>query len=194
MVGHIKGLLAKLGLNPSHYSGYSMHIGGATTVTTASLKDWEIKSLGYYKSNTYQSYIRETMDMKIDLPGGWPMPECPSPSIIATCVQWRTIYSRWFIVDSSSALHLPFNLHKWSPFAPRHVAKANYWPCGRGHSLPFFQWVSSYSLVQPRQPRVSLLASSTMLYALSPFLKELNTFCMTSWLTGWWLTNRALCR
>ena len=66
MVGYIKGLLAKLGLNPSLYSGYSMCIRGATTATVAGLKDWEIKSLGCWKSNTYWMYIRETTDMKID--------------------------------------------------------------------------------------------------------------------------------
>ena len=66
MVGHIKGLLAKLGLNPSSYSGHSLHIGGATTATPAGLRDWEIKSLGHWKSNTYQTYIREMMDMKAD--------------------------------------------------------------------------------------------------------------------------------
>ena len=46
MVGHIKGLLAKLGLNPSSYSRHSLQIGGATTATVANLRDWEIKSLG----------------------------------------------------------------------------------------------------------------------------------------------------
>ena len=64
MVGHIKGLLAKLGLISSSYSGHSLHIGGATTATTASLRDWEIKSLGCRKSNTYWMYIREMTDMK----------------------------------------------------------------------------------------------------------------------------------
>ena len=64
MVGDIKGLLAKLGLNPSSYSVHSLCIGGATTATAASLRDWEIRSLGCWKSNTYQMYIRETMDMK----------------------------------------------------------------------------------------------------------------------------------
>ena len=33
--------------------------------TTAGLRDWEIKSLGCWKSNPYQTYIRETTDMKI---------------------------------------------------------------------------------------------------------------------------------
>ena len=66
MMGHIKGLLAKLGLNPSSYSRHSLHIGGATTATTAGLRDWEIKSLWCWKSNTYWMHIREMMDMKAD--------------------------------------------------------------------------------------------------------------------------------
>ena len=59
MVGYIKGFLAKLGLNPASYSGHSLCIGGATTPTMAGLRDWEIKSLVCWKSNTYWTYIRE---------------------------------------------------------------------------------------------------------------------------------------
>ena len=66
MVGYIKGLLSKLGLNPLLYNGHTMCIRGATTATVAGLRDWEIKSLGCWKSNTYQTYIRETTDMKIN--------------------------------------------------------------------------------------------------------------------------------
>ena len=65
-VGHLKGLLTRLGLNPSLYSGHSLHTGGATTAAMASLRDWEIKSLGHWKSNTYQTYIRETTDMMVN--------------------------------------------------------------------------------------------------------------------------------
>ena len=66
MVGHIKDLLAKLSLNPSFYSGRSLHIWGATTAATVGLRDWEIKSLGCWKSNTYQTYIREKMEIRAD--------------------------------------------------------------------------------------------------------------------------------
>ena len=66
MVGHIKGLLAKLGLNPFFYSGHSLCIRGTATTAMASLRDWEIKSLVCWKSNTYWTYIREMMDMKVD--------------------------------------------------------------------------------------------------------------------------------
>ena len=66
MVGHIKGLLAKLGLNPASYSRHSLHTG---RTTTAGLRDWEIKSPGCWKSNTYQTYIRETKDMRVACSG-----------------------------------------------------------------------------------------------------------------------------
>ena len=66
MTSHIKGLLAKLGLNPAFYSRHSLCIGGATTAAMASLRDWEIKSLGHWKGNTYWTYIREMTDMKVD--------------------------------------------------------------------------------------------------------------------------------
>ena len=66
MVGHIKGLLDKLGLNPSFYSRHILHIEGAVTDTTAGVRDWEIKSLGHWKNNTYWTYIRELMDMKVN--------------------------------------------------------------------------------------------------------------------------------
>ena len=78
VVGHIKSLLAKLGLNPSFYSGHSLHIWGATTATTAGLRNWEIKSLGCWKSNTYWTYIREMMDMKVDC--AWRMAHAPASS------------------------------------------------------------------------------------------------------------------
>ena len=64
--GSHQSLLAKLGLNPSLYSRHSMCTGGVMTAAAASLSDWEIKSLGHWKSNTYQTYIRETTDMMIN--------------------------------------------------------------------------------------------------------------------------------
>ena len=66
MVSHIKGLLTKLGLNLSLYSQHGMCIWGAATAAMAVLMDWEIKSLGHWKSNTHWTYIRETTDMKIN--------------------------------------------------------------------------------------------------------------------------------
>ena len=66
MVSHIKGLLTRLGLNPSLHSRHSLHIGGATMAATARLRDLEIKSMGCWKSNTYWTYIGEMMDMKVN--------------------------------------------------------------------------------------------------------------------------------
>ena len=66
LVGHIRGLLTSLGLNPSLYSRHSLCMGGATTAAAASVRDWDIKLLGCWKSNTYQTYIRETTDMKVN--------------------------------------------------------------------------------------------------------------------------------
>ena len=65
MLCHIKGLLTRLGLNPFFSCGHSLHIGAATTAAVAGLRDWEIKSLECWKSNTYQTYIRETTDVKV---------------------------------------------------------------------------------------------------------------------------------
>ena len=63
LISHITFLLMKLGLNPALYSRYSMRIWGVTTPTVACLADWEIKSLEWWRSNTYQSYIRDAPDM-----------------------------------------------------------------------------------------------------------------------------------
>ena len=63
MVGHIKSLLKKLGLKPGLYADNSMRIRGATMTIPAGLTVWEIKSLVWWRSNTYQSYIMEDLDM-----------------------------------------------------------------------------------------------------------------------------------
>ena len=65
MVGHMKGLLAKLRLNPSLYSGLCIHTGRAPMTATSSLRDWQIKSKVLEKY-TYQTYIRKTTDGKIN--------------------------------------------------------------------------------------------------------------------------------
>ena len=99
MVGHIKSLLAKLGLNPSSYSRHSLHIGGATSATTAGLRDWEIKCLGCWKSNTYWTYIREMIDMKADCARRMACtPATSAPSTIIIHIQLRTSYSGWHMV------------------------------------------------------------------------------------------------
>ena len=57
LVDHIKATAAKLGLDPSRYSGHSLHIGGATSAAQAGLSQWQIKLLGQWNSQAYQLYI-----------------------------------------------------------------------------------------------------------------------------------------
>ena len=78
-----KASLLKLGLNHSLYSGHSMCIWVTTMAGVAGLRDWEIKSLGCWKSSTYQTYIRETSDMKINCTKRMALPQHPSPLITA---------------------------------------------------------------------------------------------------------------
>ena len=52
-------MVAKLGLNPSRYSGHSLHIGGATSAVQTGLSLWQIKLLGHWNSQTYQLYIHQ---------------------------------------------------------------------------------------------------------------------------------------
>ena len=122
MVGHIKGLLAKLRLNPTFYSGHSLCTGGATTVATASLRDWEVRSLGYWRSNMYWRYIREMMDMKVDSTGR--MSHAPAsitfnyshPYPVKDKLWWTT-YSRQFLGTAP-----PLSLQTLPP-APRWQAR-----------------------------------------------------------------------
>ena len=57
LVRHIKDIAACLGLNPSRYSGHSLHIGGATSAAQVGLSQWQIKLLGRWNSQAYQVYI-----------------------------------------------------------------------------------------------------------------------------------------
>ena len=60
-VRHIKDIAVKLGLNPSRYSGHSLHIGGATSPAQAGLSQWQIKLLGWWNSQAYQLYIQQDL-------------------------------------------------------------------------------------------------------------------------------------
>ena len=74
--------------------------------TAASLGDWEIKSIGHWKSNTYQTYIKEKPQIwRLTAPGGWHVPQHPSPSITADHIQLRTIYDGQFPQHFSSTQH-----------------------------------------------------------------------------------------
>ena len=61
LVNHIKAMTAKLGLNPSRYSGHSLHIRGATSAVQAGISQWQIKLLGQWNSQTYQLYIHQDL-------------------------------------------------------------------------------------------------------------------------------------
>ena len=59
LVNHIKATVAKLGLNPSRYSGHSLCIRGAISAAQAGLSQWQIKLLGQWNSQAYQLYIHQ---------------------------------------------------------------------------------------------------------------------------------------
>ena len=56
LVSFISYLLHQVGIDPSHYSGHSFRIGGATSASLAGLTDYEIKLLGRWNSDFYQRY------------------------------------------------------------------------------------------------------------------------------------------
>ena len=59
LVNHIKHIATCLKLDPSRYSGHSLHIGGATSVAKAGLSQWQIKLLECWNSQAYQVFIRQ---------------------------------------------------------------------------------------------------------------------------------------
>ena len=59
LVNHIKHLATSLGLDSSRYSGHSLRIGGATSAAQAGLSQWQIKLLGHWNSQAYQTYIKQ---------------------------------------------------------------------------------------------------------------------------------------
>jgi hypothetical protein len=50
--------LAKAGLKPEKYAGHSFRIGAATTAAACGVQVVTIKTLGRWKSEAYQLYIR----------------------------------------------------------------------------------------------------------------------------------------
>jgi hypothetical protein len=55
-------VVAKLGLNPSDYSGHSFRRGGATSLAAAGVPAAMIKQMGRWKSLAYQVYIDNTQE------------------------------------------------------------------------------------------------------------------------------------
>ena len=58
LVVEIRKALAQAGINPDDYAGHSFHIGAATTAAACGVPVDIIKTLGRWKSNAYQLYVR----------------------------------------------------------------------------------------------------------------------------------------
>ena len=58
LVSFISHLPRLVSIDPSHYSGHSFRIEGATSASLAGLTDYEIKLLGRWNSDFYQRYTR----------------------------------------------------------------------------------------------------------------------------------------
>ena len=58
LVTAIRAALAKAGLKPEDYAGHSFRIGAATTAAACGVPIATIKTLGRWKSEAYQTYIR----------------------------------------------------------------------------------------------------------------------------------------
>lgn len=58
LVNFVRTGLQKAGLNPEAYAGHSFRIGAATTAHAHGIDDSTIMTLGRWKSNAYQRYVR----------------------------------------------------------------------------------------------------------------------------------------
>ena len=65
LVQTIKLFAVRSGIDPSKYSGHSFRIGGATTMASVGMADWEIKLAGRWTSDAYQRYIRAPVPLLI---------------------------------------------------------------------------------------------------------------------------------
>ena len=54
----IDTVLKRLQIDPTHYSTHSFRIGAATTAAQAHISEAHIKTLGRWRSNAYQRYIK----------------------------------------------------------------------------------------------------------------------------------------
>lgn len=57
---YIKKLAGQLGLNPCKFSAHSLRSGATTSAACVGFQDWELGTLGNWKSDTYKRYIRNT--------------------------------------------------------------------------------------------------------------------------------------
>ena len=58
LVKHVRAALLSYGMDVSKYSGYSFRIGAATAVSAMGVEDSMMKTLGWWQSSAYQSYVR----------------------------------------------------------------------------------------------------------------------------------------
>ena len=62
----LKDLVQSIGLPPSDYSLHSLRAGVATTAAASNFKNWELKMLGGWATNTYNTYIRPSAQHRRD--------------------------------------------------------------------------------------------------------------------------------
>ena len=58
LVLHVRRALTKAGINPDLYASHSFRIGAATVAHMKGIEDSAIMTLGRWKSNAYQRYVR----------------------------------------------------------------------------------------------------------------------------------------
>eukprot|EP00732_Lithocolla_globosa_P001097 Lithocolla_globosa_v1_NODE_493_length_3897_cov_316.316502.p3 type:complete len:294 gc:universal NODE_493_length_3897_cov_316.316502:2895-3776(+) len=62
-IGRLKSSLAAIGCDPTVYSGHSFRIGGATWAQIRGVNPEQIKMLGRWASDCYESYLRTPVDL-----------------------------------------------------------------------------------------------------------------------------------
>ena len=68
LVSFISHLPRLVSIDPSHYSGHSFRIEGATSASIAGLTDYEIKLLGRWNSDSYERYTRSPFNFSSKYP------------------------------------------------------------------------------------------------------------------------------
>ena len=58
LVQHLRDVLKRLGIDPKKYCSHSFQIEAATTAASRGVEDSVIKTLGRWKSQAYQEYVR----------------------------------------------------------------------------------------------------------------------------------------
>ena len=58
LVSEVRAALTVAGIEPAPYSGHSFRIGAATSAAAAGIEDAVIKTLGRWRSDAYQTYVK----------------------------------------------------------------------------------------------------------------------------------------